>query len=819
MQGGDIHGMPMQPNEIPLEVKVEKGLICIGARKFRVKIGDDFTSSEELLSRAKSLVSRFFTESSLRETLGVPISLADDTRAPKFRIIFTADSATVERSIAGETVSQLDFKPHTEAAYEAKLQTIKDIHRETKAFQTELLSRLSKFPLVVQKHAAQKVLQSGHIALGDLKEGDLPERILERTLNDVLQESGNEALRASLQAIADMNISGEEKMVMKTTVRRCTREIKLFVLNNLSRTPQVVQAEGATYVQRFEKPVQTVGTTFRHQDLFQPDKSWSSEADRNKVKKGECQFEEHVNNLGAIYVEASDGTSKCLVTRSGRSENPKRLRECVVAACIDQLKSSNPTGFTYNPEDSSYSFEHVITSYLDHSVLKPHEPTLLDGILESMDSWPKEGYTLTVNDTKIVLKRPIFANQPFSPVVKGVTVGRKAVAISEAAFDFSRKIGFVSSQQLLKRLMDKEHISPSYELLAASERLRTRIPGSTLLPNGMIDFDKVSQRDLSIFSTDEYKAYQQAVSNFIRQQEGDAWKALYVVSFMQLPSDGPLELKPAAEHEMHVADIEIYRNLLIKALNLSNGKQCMSGCDRTGIGLALACAQDMFRRNKGYDFIPPDTIQDMNREDLLLFKTYFRESLRVHAKEVTILTKGVDGLRIFGAGGNPVLNKYLFLEEDTPHAADVTGVTYEDLFARGKRQYKGKSVDPLIYGGQGQRSIEKKVERTQKYLAKQKERVEQANTILEEILGIKGVLNKNLELAVSVKKVTKPLHELKRLSDQTKNPEVRYALLLIINIMHRRELAHQIRKSTPLATSTSIQRGLAAITSPVILEE
>lgn len=821
MASGDIHSISPQPNYEPIEVKVENGLICIGDRKFRVKIGNDVISSEELLDRAQSLLIKFFSEASLRETLGQPITIVQGTPRPKFRITFTAERATVERTEGGEVVSQLAFRPvaNPEAQdvdYKTNLQEIHDQHAQTADYQKALMARLRKFPLAVQREAAIRLIQHGHIALRDVHEGKLPDSIDERTLNDVLQEYGNEALRDAVHGISTMELTGNDKRVSKREVRKCMQELRLFILHNLTRTPQVLETETCTYVQRFEKGVKSIGDhPGRIDELFVADKAWSSEGDRNKVKKGTCEFDAHANNLGAIHIHEAGLPSKCLLTRSGRTDDSARLKECVIAACVEQLKTSHPSGFTPN-SDGSYTFQHVITSYLDHSILKLAEPGLLDNLVKAVKEWPPEGVRINVNGVEIVLKRPILNNQIFSPLVKGFKIGDKTVALSEAALDYGRTVSFIGNQELLARAMEKEGTSPSVELINASQRLATeaKLP---LKKNGMIDFAAVSFQEKA-FSGPLFQEYQQAVANFIREQKGPLWKALYAVSFSQLPHKGKVSLKPEAEYELHAADIEIYRNFLIGELNLSNGKQCMSGCDRTGIAVALSVAQDRFKRERGYDFFPPDSSAEMNHQDLILFKKFFRESLKTHAKEVTIQTKGVDGLRIFGGGGNPVLNKYLFLEEDGQGVTDVRGLTYADLFARGKRQYRGESLNPLLLGGQGQMSVVRSVERAQKRLAKNSEAIERANATLEGLLGQKGVLNDKLELAISAKKVKVPLAELKALHLAETIPEVKYALSLIINIQERREKAKQMRESDTLTIPERLAQGLSNLPT-FVLEE
>ena len=860
----------LQPELPKLEVRVKDGLIQIGERHFRVRIGDDVISNEALLEKAQSLVEHFFTDESLRQTMGKPLTVTHGEPVGKLRIIFTADSATVERQDGGGTSSQLAFTSQVSSkgqvkqgdqvkeAYQSKVQTLKEQFVEQQHYQRELAQKLAKFSPEVQKKAIRGILEAGHIAIRDVLGGQVPDEIADRTLNDVLQESGNEALRGAVQDHGDIKLPDVPARVSKRALSACRNLVKVFILNNLTRSPQVVVgSDQAVHIQRFNRGVRSFDlhnglelSTYALEKAFQQDRGWPSDGDGNKVKKGTCEFTDHCNNLGALHVIANDGTSKCILTRSGRSDAPKRVQECVLNACLQQLQCTNPTGFTKNL-DGSYSFQHAITSYLDRSIFKQKEPEYLDNLIKAIDAWPQEGYRVIIDGVEIILKKPIFVNQPFSPVLKGVVMFGESIPVGVFGIETARKLGLVANQQLLNRFMQQLNAQPSDELIAGSQELNKKLtkligPSPTesyLTPNGVIDFDKVPPHVAM-----DHK-YNEAVAEFIRGQyhvqrnknseTAKIWKSLYAVAFQQLPypADKPFSIKPAAENELHAADVELFRNFLLDHLNVSNGKQCMSGSDRTGIGVALADAQERFKRLRGYDYLPLDAPpgDEHENKDLVLFKQFFKNSLKTHAKDITIYTKGYDGLNVFGAGGNPILNKYLLLEEDVPvlkqlgiqdAKADVQGLSYEDLRARGQQQYKGKVIDPLVIGGVSRSKVAKAVDVSQAKLAKREPtELTVINNHLALILeqngiqtdGLGPLLNSKLELAISIKKLNideKKLAGLKKVQKETLQPEVKYALGLIINIAERRQQAKESRKLDPLAPAQKIKTGLENLGAP-----
>ena len=318
---------------------------------------------------------------------------------------------------------------------------------------------------------------------------------------------------------------------------------------------------------------------------------------------------------------------------------------------------------------------------------------------------------------------------------------------------------------------------------------------------GLIDFDKVKITkfyDEAIMNDKAFIKYEQKVAKFLLTKlqllklaraspgiaEGDKAKleeiekmtiALYALHFRRLPPEvdsagfqelssqiatNNFHIRPERnEEQLHAADLEMFRNILCNpkaAVSVKKTKceQCKSGVDRTGLGTALAVAQERFHRKFGRTFLPGQKIAlDMNGKpitrdpkyiDLLHFKKFFREAIHELAVPIVVETKGFSGLRWgegaypFGASVNPVPHKYLFLEDDLPHLAlvdeaeavhDVVGLNYQDLQAVGvKSQYKGSLHVPESIYLQSTADKRKAVAKRQKELNPTKSRLESQAT-------------------------------------------------------------------------------------------
>lgn len=484
--------------------------------------------------------------------------------------------------------------------------------------------------------------------------------------------------------------------------------------------------------------------------IGKPAHAWPSRVDKARARKRNNEIEKHVPNLGKVIQqtqnEQNEQQTNIPTFRSGKTDTLERLQELTLFSCLEQLKVSDPKGFHRNQE-GKLEFEQLITSHLDSSRLKSvltrtqgsgdDEARYLRELLAACDAWPSEGYTITVNlgghDEDILLKKPRIANQIFGVTIQGVEKFGVSIDLGKETQD---RLNFVSNGQLfqdyVRQGMADKKISADtlQDIKTAAEKLVPFLPTdlsyavSELVDNeGMIDFSKVSLAklldDTELTTKSEYKAYQLAVAKFLDTQIttlADDAANVYRLLFKRDPPvdrgtiiDKSFSIVPKPEEELHVADMEIYRNLLCKSLNLSQSKQCQSGTDRTIISVALATAQTRFQAKYGFDFLPHKHMEEA--EYRLAFKKFFREVIQEFGISMTAETKGYSGIN-WGGGvhGNPVAYKYLFNESDIRDAKlhkipiadhpDVRDVTPADYRNKGKAQYKGtlRKKDEF-YGG------------------------------------------------------------------------------------------------------------------------
>lgn len=369
---------------------------------------------------------------------------------------------------------------------------------------------------------------------------------------------------------------------------------------------------------------------------------------------------------------------------------------------------------------------------------------------------------------------------------------------------------------------------------------------------GLIDFDKLKVKrfyDSGIFESREFQAYEAQVAKLLLtklqniqekrasersrarlatlQEAENMTIALYAIHFRRLPPEsgtpemsavlsaienGTFKTRPERSEEMHAADMEIYRHIACSptategAVKKTKCKQCKSGVDRTGTDVALATAQERFRREHRYTFMPPRSIpvdesgRRVPSTDLLLFKKYFREALHEFAVSIVPETKGYSGLRVgegastfFGAQVNPVLHKYLFLQEDAPHLASIglgghqsdvrgheddtffnssIGLSYDDLERRGKHQYKGRLREPGAIYLQSEGSTRKKVAALQKQMKKHASFVK--NEVRQALLAIgiplhelpENIINNQFQLIVHISELNLDPEKIRRLKAQ-----------------------------------------------------
>ena len=332
----------------------------------------------------------------------------------------------------------------------------------------------------------------------------------------------------------------------------------------------------------------------------------------------------------------------------------------------------------------------------------------------------------------------------------GVELGQEA----------SDRVNFAANQQLFsefvkqnKSKMPEGSLEDLYDAARIlSVKMDSYIPKTDeslyLVTRGVIDFSGIPLEKLSdtnsiaLFESDEFKAYQKEVIKVLLNQlkGAEGVKEQYEIkSMIYLLLGKEIDLSGLARIEQfkktlespdftfnlmkseraNIVHLEIYRNNVLEALNLSSGKQCKSGTDRTGVGIALALAQSDFKKKYGFPFMPGEEIKPE-------FKQIFKNYLLEFGLSMTPETKGVFGLKI---GGNPTLD-VLLSENDIK---------------------EGKLAEPELLLGITSGSVkkEKKAEEL-KYSQEDKiNAVKNVNKKLEDHLG-KSVFNENLEFIVSV---------------------------------------------------------------------
>jgi hypothetical protein len=625
----------------------------------------------------------------------------------------------------------------------------------------------------VMQKALEDLLTGGHI---HLLRPDLGKN--ERTLNDLLQESENQWIRSFLMAVRMQGASSEEiNFSDPEKVMLCKQELVALVLENISRPPKTI----AGYTQTISKGIGRLDLA-APSSCFIENEGYPSFGDDDK-KGLPCRFLPHCANLGVV----KGPKGNCVIARSGKANSKERMLECVVHACLGQLQSSSPVGFS-KTEDGTLEFQHVITSYINTLVTteKDKSKNLLS-LVQAIDAWPQEGVKIAVGDQKIILKQPIFQNQMFSTILDSINSTE-----SETGLDRADYLTFAGNQRLLEKFIDKEKIEVSEDFLNASRKLdellvATGITAESCLgDNRLIVWKKVSIRDLylnrsKIFKEAAFEEYQMAVASFLlkEKQRGILPQAIFALLFrrdMVEILDHNFTMKPSHDKELHAADVDLYRNIVCQQLNLSQGKQCARGLDRTGIGVALAVAQDRYLHDQGAIFLPATGVivkGSDKHQNLIQFKRYFREAFEYLGVPMGVESRGKSGIGSI-KDDNPIEKKYLISEEDigfgfpevTKEEIDVYNVLYTDLAHHSKRQYGGVVTDRFIYSIAGQH-----IKRTEALVEGAIKNITPAirnhvETRIKEMLQATGwkdesaalLLNSSLELDLSISELK--LHEL-----------------------------------------------------------
>ncbi|MBS0272778.1 MAG: hypothetical protein JSR85_09100 [Proteobacteria bacterium] len=576
----------------------------------------------------------------------------------------------------------------------------------------------------------ESIFSENHLLLTDVMQGRKSSEWGEKTIADLLQEPGNEELRDGLLQLKQPR----EGEVSSTEFKQCFNDLKIQILKNIQRTPRVVELpDGQKMVQQFIQGDKHLADKIAREAIISPEdmgqrnKGYPSEADKGEYRR---EIINNNTNLGTVTTFDADNMPKrVVVVRSGKSDTIERLQEHVLEACMQQLSCKEPRGLVMTAP-GTYEFQHAITTYLDPSRLKDLGETVVTGsgeaknlkkLLEEVEKWPVGGIVVHLADDsgqliQVTLKRPLIFSQLLSSTVRGVGTSFARLA--------------PMGQKESDEINDKANL----ELLA-------RYPTDKKIV------------DIRQFLLDEMKGDNAMLAH-----------ALYAIFYRK---------------GMHAADLEILRNVALDLLNISKGKECKSGTDRTANGVALACAQEKFQITFNKTFNP---LESHSKYELLSFKTFFREALKEMGISIVCETKGYSGIKwgggipLMGGIANPSAYKYLYLEEDLPHLRplgieraepDVRGLTYDDLQKAGPQQYRGSLVDPKGFYGKSSKKYAEELEGTLERLSDsesvRKHAVKEVNSFFQEKLGLKEVqaVSDSLELAVHVRelKLDEPIVE------------------------------------------------------------
>ncbi len=760
-------------NQEKPKITVEDGQLVIGARRFRLTHTGTAHDQQRRLEKIKQLLGE---HTDVRELEKVLKNITKD-RAP-VRLTISQTGVSV-----GKQADQLSKIQSTSPQFEKTFQRIAAPIQEQEHFERELRTQLynKKFSSKEVQVAIDSILEEQHMGLKRTFQGIKASEWGEKTLADILHEPGNEALQSALVTTRRSYHRGPVERLKR--VEECRRELIVFLLSNSTRNPREIHAAGGGVfrqqvfqgkeVPNKEEPLKGI------EELCTPNKGWPSEADKEEFR---TPIEKCNTNLAFITKNRADGTKESVVVgRSGKSDHIERLHELVKASCLEQLECTQPAGF-HRIEDTNgvetYEFQHVITTYLDPSFLKAvpeivsalwktpeNERAALSTIMKELAKWPQEGIAIEVlrpgapqDKIRVILKPPIVCNQLFSTTVRGFGLGK--VKFSDMGQTRSDRLNFTANKALFETYLNRRN----YRERPSIDAEAVNAPG--------------------FFKSKEYLEYHLEMARVLLEEiwafpnySQDA-QALFALVFRRAPPASQEEAErlldsirgntfsivPDVNEMIHVADAEIWRNLLMKIFNFSHSKQCKSGTDRTAIGVALAVAQSDCAAKYHKEFLP----DRMSSKELVDFKKCFRETLKEFGVVLTVETKGYYGIKwgggvpLAGGIGNPVAYKYLFLAGEDA-VADVEGVTRDDFAAKGNRQYKGRIIDPEGLYGKSDLKYAEKLKKTVKKLETRNpqllgEVTAKIQLFVTQDLGCDQladtpVLNKKLGLAVPVRQL------------------------------------------------------------------
>lgn len=750
--GGDL---PQKP-----QISVtDNGQIKIGDRVFNVKLSGNLINDPLVVEKVKGLLIKSVTP----ETLHAHLPESAGTTSPgKVQIRITQEGVSVHK---GETVTPIG----TADAFTEKYEKIEKIIQSKAKFADKVAEGLEKYTAAEITAAAKNIVNEQGVDYLYYAEGKAPPEWGDKTLADILQLPGNEGVYAGLKQLAEKPSEGKTKKV-----KECENDLRLFLIQSITRNSKQSKSEGGTCSQTMGMGrANLTGLNSRTSTLIDdekkviPNRGFTSSEDRGKTQEA---IKNHNTNLGAV-IHAKNGVTQCIVTRSGKSDSLERLKEATLDALFNQLSTDKPKVIVR--EDGVIEFRHAITSFMDLSWEKAmgspgNERDFLKKMMTALKEWPLDGYRVTIKDSEgkeheVILKKPILREQLFSVTVKGNPIFDLGQTESDC-------MNIVSTGHCVNEYLKQNTIAPSNDLKKASlqmdEELQklSGIKKSFRKEDGLIDFDKVDQlmlmENTSFLKSSAYKAYSKAVAEILLKEiKKDDITALALYSMMFRKT------LPPAEEKVHPADLEIFSNIVYDNLNISSGKQCKSGKDRTAIGIALKTAQVTFQEQYGKPFIP----DRMTDTELVQFKSHFRRALKDLCAETTLESQGYMGFKWDGGGGNPVPYKYLYNEQDiellkkdpqidphydregrTAQIPDVVGLTQKEVESLGKGHLEGRLRDNTQVYGKSSKATIKELAKTVEQTKGQRQA---AKNELNAFFG-REVINDSLQLNVHISQLS-----------------------------------------------------------------
>ncbi len=696
---------------LPQKFTVKDGLLVIGEKRFLVRNGGEAIHNDVLLQKVAKIMNQHADTSKISDP---SLSEEEDhtfsrTSPEKIHITISGESIKVKKGVGEEDIHKTEELPENSTSLENQVEkTLSRIAEHSRhARQLDRICREHGFTKEAVKSALQNILDEPPMRESGVGGWQ------ENTLSHMLHSYGNDALRSSLQSFQKTYNPPSSNTAHSS--KACEKELRLYILENMVRPPKqlaVSDEKSPQYIQQF-----SVGTDSGQPLEFTPNKAHSSTLDKKADAKKVGN-----TNLGSVVQTShneEDGSSvreKCIVTRSGRSNSGHRLEELVEFAAREHATSQDHSCLKpVHGRENTFEFTHHITSYLDSSTIKSastipksavkaikdlfmkdganvdNERRQLTELLQSLDQWTgdkeitmtnKEGETVT-----IILKKPILSNELFSSTVRGVHVGSSRLI--DMGYKTRDRIECVNGLQLMQMALQEGKIRVSeeeyQELIEALPEHQRALFFEKRDENAPYTFKEIPYQALLSDTSPHSKALASKEMDLFRAQwgellgkkalEGDTKsEALFSVVFRkslvgvtedQLPDICTTPV--TVDNELHPADLEIWRNYLDSSLGISFGKQCKSGTDRTGVGVALAWAADAFKQEHGREYLPGKMAAE---DDELHFKCLFYKALDQFGLSITVETKGYpglklfDGVKVFGGKGNPVPLKYLFNESD-----------------------------------------------------------------------------------------------------------------------------------------------------------